>query len=63
MGFLEFLTGAVKILIGGAVFLFAIFGGTMFVAYGHSVIGGILLVVGLVGGLYAQYEPKIDTPN
>jgi phage-related minor tail protein len=56
MGFLNFLGGAVKILLGGGLFVFSLLGVPTLFIQGQTVAAAVLAVVGLVGGLYAQYE-------
>jgi hypothetical protein len=56
MSFLSFLGGAVKVLVGGAIFLLCFFAGIMLMIQGKGLIAGILLILAFVGGLYAQYQ-------
>lgn len=56
MSFLSFLGGAVKILIGGAVFVLDLLASTSMMIQGDQTLGVVFLVVALIGGLYAQYE-------
>lgn len=56
MGFVDFLLGAVKILIVGVVVLFSGFGATFLFIQGQALVGGILGLVAFVGAMYVAYE-------
>lgn len=58
MSFLDFLAGAVKILVAGAVFLGAMFVGSTLMAGGQVILGVIALVLGFVSGIYVVYERR-----
>ena len=56
MGFVDFLLGGLKILVVGAITLFAGIGASLFLSYGETLVGGILGVIAFVGGMYVVYE-------
>lgn len=56
MGFLEFLKGAVKILVAGAIALAGFFVSSSLMVGGRQLIGGVVLVIAFIAGLYVVYE-------
>ena len=56
MGFLEFLGGAAKILVGGAVCFLCLLAASSLLVQGEGVIAVILFGIAFVAGLYAQYQ-------
>lgn len=56
MGFVDFLLGAVKILVAAAVAVSAGFASIMLLSYGKTVVGVLLGAIAFVGGIYVVYE-------
>lgn len=56
MGFVDFLLGAVKILVAGGIALLVGFAGAMMLTQGKMLIGGVLGAIALVAGIYVVYE-------
>lgn len=56
MGFIDFLLGAVKILVVGAVVVVSGFAATMLLTQGKTLVGVLLGVIAFVGAIYVVYE-------